>query len=97
MKNSGLKIHKQYSFSCTSLDMLVKLGYVYLQPDLTQNNSLSQKSTFCSTCPRKEQNYLQNDLIRLYFLITQPPRLWGSYLTRNLGGFFVLKIQGFTS
>ena len=94
MKISALNIHKQYSSYCTSLGIVVKLGYVYPQPGLTQNNGLAQKGTFWSTCPRKEQNYLQNGLIRLYFSITQPPRLWGFYLTRNLGGFFVSKIKG---
>ncbi len=35
------------------------------------------------------KNCLHDGLIYLYLLATQPPRLWGFCLTRNLGGFFV--------
>jgi len=52
-----------------------------------------QKSTLWSADWQKEQNYLQNGLICLYFPATQPPRLWGLYPTRNLGGFFVPENQ----
>ena len=53
----------------------------------------TQKNTLSSAYWQKEQNYLQNGPICLYFSATQPPRLWGLYPTRNLGGFFVPENQ----
>jgi len=66
---------------------LVSLEYFYSQHNWERNNTPSQDVVLRLLCSRK--NYLQNGLIRLCFLITQPPRLWNSYTTRNLGGFFV--------
>jgi len=67
--------------------VLANLNYVYLQHSWAQNNHPNQNIVLRFLWSRK--NYLQNGLVRLYSRITQPPRLWGSYLTRNLGGFFM--------
>jgi len=63
--------------------VLANLDYVYLQHSYHPNQNIVLRFLW------SRKNYLQNGLIRLYLRITQPPRLWGSYLTRNLGGFFV--------
>ncbi len=44
MNKGALRLHKQYSFYCISSEMSIKLGYIYPQPNLAQNNSISQKS-----------------------------------------------------
>ena len=70
-----------------------KLSLTYHQ---VRNNDrkLTTPTTPWLTCWQQEQNYLQYGLIYLYSSTTQPPRLWGLYPTRNLGGFFVPENQG---
>ncbi len=45
--------------------------------------------TSATDCTLKQQSVLQTSPVQIHFQQTQPPRLWGSYSTRNLGGFFM--------
>jgi len=65
----------------------------YPQHDWAQYISLQQDKVLLPT-PRRSKKYsLRSIPSHLYSFATQPPRLLGSYSTRNLGGFFMPSVR----
>ncbi len=65
------------------------LKNIFNDNKLDENSVVRKNRTTAADDRQEQQNILLFGLSRLHFCLTQPPRLWGSCLTRNLGVFFM--------